>query len=411
MKFTSGGTVLAPQGTVAASATPPRLKYDVNGDLFLKKSDTKIDRIAPATAAADYTYTKSPAGSFYVTDSTEKVVLVDSPDGLTSAKTDTSDPDLALDSGTPILETISFTVAPVTQDTFIDGASPTKNFNGTDEIRLKGSAIWGVVQFDLSGVTSGLTVTSAQLRLNIRDTADASKGGADISVHRITAPWTETGVTWDNTSANHVATPEVTFHIDSSMDDQYVTADIATLVQAWVDGTYPNYGIVLRSSGIERTRFNPKEKDASLAPSIAITAATSTTVVRLAQPTTTTTSSYNTADGEPVNYTTTNTEDSSLLFVGAVNTADAGLSTAPNLERGKSKMADKRIDLRAAVYGPEGFDQWFLPSATAVRNYTLFSNNGHGNNADGVDVSNPGQGGGGPNGEVDPSGGVDDEIK
>jgi len=36
-------------------------------------------------------------------------------------------------------------------------------------------------------------------------------------------------------------------------------------------------------------------------------------------------------------------------------------------------------------------------------------NNGHGNNADGVDSSNPGQGGGGPNGVNDPSGNVDDE--
>ena len=38
-------------------------------------------------------------------------------------------------------------------------------------------------------------------------------------------------------------------------------------------------------------------------------------------------------------------------------------------------------------------------------------NNGHGNNLDGVDSSNPGQGSGGPNGAVDPSGGVDDEMK
>lgn len=36
-------------------------------------------------------------------------------------------------------------------------------------------------------------------------------------------------------------------------------------------------------------------------------------------------------------------------------------------------------------------------------------NNGHGNNIDGVDSSNPGNGSGGPNGAVDPSGGVDDE--
>jgi hypothetical protein len=37
------------------------------------------------------------------------------------------------------------------------------------------------------------------------------------------------------------------------------------------------------------------------------------------------------------------------------------------------------------------------------------SNNGHGNNLDGVDSSNPGAGSGGPNGSVDPSGGYDDE--
>ena len=40
-----------------------------------------------------------------------------------------------------------------------------------------------------------------------------------------------------------------------------------------------------------------------------------------------------------------------------------------------------------------------------------YPNNGHGNNLDGVDSSNPGQGHGGPNGEVDPSAGVDDEIR
>ena len=38
------------------------------------------------------------------------------------------------------------------------------------------------------------------------------------------------------------------------------------------------------------------------------------------------------------------------------------------------------------------------------------NNNGHGNNEDGVDCSNPGQGNGGPNGEEDASGTVDDEA-
>lgn len=39
------------------------------------------------------------------------------------------------------------------------------------------------------------------------------------------------------------------------------------------------------------------------------------------------------------------------------------------------------------------------------------NNNGHGNNIDGVDSSNPGNGHGGPNGGEDPSGDVDDEIR
>ena len=48
--------------------------------------------------------------------------------------------------------------------------------------------------------------------------------------------------------------------------------------------------------------------------------------------------------------------------------------------------------------------------ANANADGTGKTNNGHGNNADGVDVSNPGEGGGGPNGMDDPSGTVDDEA-
>ncbi|MEZ5300530.1 MAG: hypothetical protein R3F11_07715 [Verrucomicrobiales bacterium] len=39
------------------------------------------------------------------------------------------------------------------------------------------------------------------------------------------------------------------------------------------------------------------------------------------------------------------------------------------------------------------------------------NNNGHGNNVDGVDISNPGKGGGGPNGKTDTSAPIDDEKK
>lgn len=50
-------------------------------------------------------------------------------------------------------------------------------------------------------------------------------------------------------------------------------------------------------------------------------------------------------------------------------------------------------------------------TGTAVGSTDGKDNNGHGNNLDGVDCSNPGQGNGGPNGAIDLSGSVDDEAK
>lgn len=67
------------------------------------------------------------------------------------------------------------------------------------------------------------------------------------------------------------------------------------------------------------------------------------------------------------------------------------------VELGQTNVMASGFDLQDIV---------FLVSFDYCKN-----NNGHGNNVDGVDVSNPGQGGGGPNGQVDPSGTIDDEIR
>jgi len=52
-----------------------------------------------------------------------------------------------------------------------------------------------------------------------------------------------------------------------------------------------------------------------------------------------------------------------------------------------------------------------LITFTRVPDTGTHQNNGHGNNADGVDISNPGQGQGGPTGSEDPSAPVDDETR
>jgi len=85
-------------------------------------------------------------------------------------------------------------------------------------------------------------------------------------------------------------------------------------------------------------------------------------------------------------------------YVDGAGKVDIGpMSVLVLAELAETNSADSDFDYQ---------DSAFLVSFSPKR-----GNNGHGNNVDGVDSSNPGAGSGGPNGSVDPSGGVDDEIR
>lgn len=94
----------------------------------------------------------------------------------------------------------------------------------------------------------------------------------------------------------------------------------------------------------------------------------------------------NTAADDPVATDTTGLTESSATtttnVVSVTATTTASTTTAPNTST----------------------------TTTTTVHTKVKSNNGHGNNLDGVDSSNPGQGGGGPTGATDPSGTVDDEA-
>lgn len=80
---------------------------------------------------------------------------------------------------------------------------------------------------------------------------------------------------------------------------------------------------------------------------------------------------------------------------------------------GKAKIGPLSVlvlmELAENDHGNSAYD--YQDVALLVTFSNKHPNNGHGNNLDGVDSSNPGQGKGGPNGAIDPSGGVDDEAR
>jgi len=113
----------------------------------------------------------------------------------------------------------------------------------------------------------GATVESATLMLNL----DYILGGGPqtINVHRVTAPWEEMTVTYTSFGNAYDPTPVTSFVVLAS---GWYNVDLTSLVQDWVNGTYPDYGILLEvgtTSTSSITRFFSNENgDPSLAPKL-----------------------------------------------------------------------------------------------------------------------------------------------
>jgi hypothetical protein len=86
-------------------------------------------------------------------------------------------------------------------------------------------------------IPEGTTISSATLSLYI--TRDS---GNTVNIHRITTPWTELGVTWNNFGSSFDPAIEASFVANAL---GWKSVDVTALVQAWLDGTYPNYGFLL----------------------------------------------------------------------------------------------------------------------------------------------------------------------
>ena len=89
----------------------------------------------------------------------------------------------------------------------------------------------------------------------------------EVRLHRITEMWSESVVTWDN-APSYDSSVEGSFTASSGCQ----TVDVTALVQAWINGTYENNGILLEQDQIGLTWYRSSEyvDDPSLRPSLEI---------------------------------------------------------------------------------------------------------------------------------------------
>ncbi len=114
------------------------------------------------------------------------------------------------------------------------------------------SSVWrGAMQFDLSAIPAGATVTSAQMGLYYDDYCLAVNGTCtgvashDLEAHRMTAPWSASST---SSQLQFDATTLATQTITTSQQVGWLYWPITTTLKNWLSGAQPNDGILLKAS-------------------------------------------------------------------------------------------------------------------------------------------------------------------
>jgi hypothetical protein len=153
------------------------------------------------------------------------------------------------------------------KDSYIQQDDPTMVRGTSSNIDLalhwQNSAKRGLLEFNLSSIPENSVVDSAILRLYMYN--DGPGADVNISAHRVTQDWVEgtsgysdNGATWNTyDGTNNWASSGGDFDASveayniTSLQNQYYDWDITNLVSAWYEGTYDNYGVLLK--GVDET--------------------------------------------------------------------------------------------------------------------------------------------------------------
>ncbi len=128
------------------------------------------------------------------------------------------------------------------KDSHIRAGGPSSNYGSYSYLTVNwapSQANRGLVEFTgLSAIAKGSTINSAKLEFYNR----YNNPNDYIRVYRITATWAEMSVNWTNQPA-HFATSYAEARVTGSGTYSY---DVKKLVDEWVQGTYTNYGLMLK---------------------------------------------------------------------------------------------------------------------------------------------------------------------
>ena len=151
-------------------------------------------------------------------------------------------------------------------DALLADVNEFKNFGASESLtagRVSPGFRKALLRFGLGAIPPGATIVSATATLHV---LLYGNDGVTVDAYRVTAPWTESAVTYTSFQNAYPLTVVASFPSGSP-----TSADLTALVQAWVSGTVPNDGLCLARQLTGSTVFASSEiPDPSMRPSLRV---------------------------------------------------------------------------------------------------------------------------------------------
>ncbi len=158
-------------------------------------------------------------------------------------------------------------------DSYVESSTPTTNYGTSIKLKVDPKSVSvkrSLVSFDLSTLPPGQVIVQAVLSLYL---SIAPSTNRILEVHRVTANWTELGVTW-NSQPSFLSTPSSTTNtgITVTWINWTVTTDVAagyTNPSQWFGFSVKDSQEPIQSGGF-LLDFNSREGAATLRPQLTV---------------------------------------------------------------------------------------------------------------------------------------------
>ncbi len=134
------------------------------------------------------------------------------------------------------------------KDSMVVTQIPDTNFENNQYFSLGNLSVSIIVrahlQFDVSILPTDAFIVNADLKLYQYQTIGTE--GFVIGLHQVTESWEENMITWNN-QPDYLPSPESTITVTVGALT-WLSWDITSLLQGWLDGSITNYGVVLKDT-------------------------------------------------------------------------------------------------------------------------------------------------------------------